>query len=96
VITTWSTSQNQVFQASELLLGPDFGAGSRMVVSALFVAGLLLVGVVEVLARRENATVPTFSQICGFIMRYHIGRLAIGRIAMLGIWWWLGWHFFAR
>jgi len=30
------------------------------------------------------------------VMRYQAGRMPVGRIAVYGFWWWLGWHFFAR
>jgi hypothetical protein len=29
-------------------------------------------------------------------MAYQVGRVPVGREAVLGFWWWAGWHFFAR
>jgi hypothetical protein len=67
---------------------------------ALAISGFLLVFViglaVEWAARRPNSRIPTLAEMCGFVMRYRIGRLPVGRIAMFGFWWWLGWHFLAR
>jgi Family of unknown function (DUF6186) len=67
---------------------------------ALAIAGFFLVLVVglavEWAARRPHSRIPTLADVCGFVMRYRIGRLPVGRIAMFGFWWWLGWHFLAR
>jgi hypothetical protein len=60
--------------------------------SLVFVATL----VVEWAARRPGSRIPTVGEVCGFVMHYRIGRLPVGRIAMFGFWWWLGWHFLAR
>jgi hypothetical protein len=60
-----------------------------VVVAALFAA-------VEWRARREDSRIPTLSDVCGFVMRYRVGRIPVGRIAVFGFWWWVGWHFFAR
>jgi hypothetical protein len=66
----------------------------------LAIAGFLLVFViglaVEWAARRPGSKIPTLADICGFVMRYRVGKLPVGRIAMFGFWWWLGWHFLAR
>jgi Family of unknown function (DUF6186) len=51
---------------------------------------------VEWMARRPASKIPTFADVCGFVMRYRVGRLPVGRIAIFGFWWWLGWHFLAR
>jgi hypothetical protein len=32
----------------------------------------------------------------GFVMQYQVGKVPVGRVAVLGFWWWVGWHFFAR
>jgi hypothetical protein len=69
---------------------------SRALTIAIFGLGLALVGVVELVARRERSQVPTLAELCGFVMTYRIGRLPVGRIGVFGFWWWLGWHFFAR
>lgn len=55
-----------------------------------------LVALLEWLARREGSKIPTLGELSGFVMRYEVGRLPVGRIALLGFWWWVGWHFFAR
>jgi len=69
---------------------------SRIIVISLFtVAGLGFV-VVALLSRRPNSKIPTFGALSGFVMQYQVGRLPVGRVAVLGFWWWIGWHFFAR
>jgi hypothetical protein len=55
-----------------------------------------LVALLEWLARQEGSKIPTLGDLSGFIMRYEVGRLPVGRIALFGFWWWVGWHFFAR
>lgn len=50
-------------------------------------AALLL----EIAGRREGGTVPTFSEVAT-----GVAATAPGRIALLGLWWWTGWHFLAR
>jgi hypothetical protein len=69
---------------------------SRSSIITLFVLSAVAFVVVAVLARRENSKIPTLGDIGGFVMQYEIGRVPIGRIALLGFWWWVGWHFFAR
>ncbi|MET7393945.1 DUF6186 family protein [Dactylosporangium sp. NPDC005572] len=68
----------------------------QVIIAALFAVALGLFGVVEVVARREGSKVPTLGEVCGVVMRYRVGPLPVGRIAMFGFWWWLGWHFLAR
>ena len=62
---------------------------------ALTITGYLaLVGavvVVEILGRRPGSTVPTFSDVATTV-----AATVPGRIALLGLWWWAGWHFLAR
>ena len=62
---------------------------------ALTVAGFAAVGVALVLlnvyGRRPGARVPSFGELCGFLMRDKWGRVGV-----LLAWWWLGWHFLAR
>ncbi|MEV4140015.1 DUF6186 family protein [Dactylosporangium sp. NPDC049742] len=65
-------------------------------IAAAFVVSLGLFAVVEIAARREGSKVPTLGEVCGVVMRYRVGPLPVGRIAMFGFWWWLGWHFLAR
>ncbi|GAA1994047.1 DUF6186 family protein [Catenulispora subtropica] len=59
------------------------------------IAGYVLVGlavvVVELVARRPGSRVPTLSQLVGFVMRQRWGRLGV-----LLLWWWLGFHFLSR
>jgi hypothetical protein len=47
-------------------------------------------------ARRPGSRIPTLAALCGFLMRYRVGRVPVGRLAVCGFWWWLGWHFLAR
>ena len=61
-----------------------------------FAAVMLVIAAVEFAARRENSRIPTIADLCGFVMRYRVGRLPVGRIAVYGFWWWVGFHFFAR
>jgi hypothetical protein len=69
---------------------------TRLLVICGFVLVAGLVGLLEWLGRREGSPVPTLGEVAGFVMRYEVGRLPVGRIAILGFWWWVGWHFFAR
>jgi hypothetical protein len=61
-----------------------------------FVLAFALVVFVEWLARREESKIPTLADLTGFVMAYEVGRIPVGRIAVFGFWWWVGWHFFAR
>ncbi|GAB7043232.1 MULTISPECIES: DUF6186 family protein [Catenuloplanes] len=67
---------------------------------ALAIGGFVLTGLllmaVEAAARQEGSRVPTLGDLCAYVMRYQVGRVPVGRIGLLGFWWWLGWHFFAR
>src|SRR5690606_29619790 len=90
-------SGGAVLRVADRLLG----AGAAMSVTRVlaisgFALAFLLVAVVEVLARREGSRIPTLAEVVGFVMRYEVGQLPVGRIAVLGFWWWVGWHFFAR
>lgn len=69
---------------------------TRVLAIGAFLAALATVVGVEAAARRPGSTVPTLGDLCGFVMRYRVGRLPVGRIALFGFWWWVGWHFFAR
>jgi hypothetical protein len=51
---------------------------------------------VELLSRREGSRIPSLGDLSGFVMQYQVGRVPVGRVAVLGFWWWIGWHFFAR
>jgi hypothetical protein len=68
----------------------------RAATIAAFIVSLVLFAVVEWRARRENSKMPTLAELCAFVMRYQVGPLPVGRIALFGFWWWVGWHFFAR
>ncbi|MEY9861745.1 hypothetical protein ABH935_007388 [Catenulispora sp. GAS73] len=57
--------------------------------------GYALIGLaalaVEVVARRPGSRVPTFAQLVHTVMRERWGR-----VGMLLVWWWLGFHFLSR
>jgi hypothetical protein len=69
---------------------------TRLLAIAAFVAVFVAALGMEWAARRHESKIPTLAALCGSVMRYRVGRLPVGRIAMLGSWWWLGWHFLAR
>ena len=71
-------------------------SATRDLAIAGFVCVALAIGTVEIMARREGSRIPTVGDLAGFVMRYRVGRLPVGRIAVNGFWWWVGWHFFAR
>jgi len=54
---------------------------------AVAAAAILL----EIMGRRPGSTVPTFSDVAT-----SVASTTVGRIALLGLWWWTGWHFLAR
>jgi hypothetical protein len=69
---------------------------SRLIVIGLFAlagAGFALLGL---LSRRESSRVPSLGDVSAFVMDYRVGKFPVGRIAVLGFWWWAGLHFFAR
>jgi hypothetical protein len=69
---------------------------SRMIVIGLFIVASIAFAVVGWLSRRENSKIPTLAEVSGFVMQYEVGKVPVGRVAVLGFWWWVGWHFFAR
>jgi Family of unknown function (DUF6186) len=69
---------------------------SRFIVISLFLVVAVAFAVVEFLSRREGSRVPSLADLSGFVMQYQVGRVPVGRVAVLGFWWWIGWHFFAR
>jgi hypothetical protein len=69
---------------------------TRLLAIGGFVLATALFVLVEWRARRPDSKIPTWADLTGFVMQYEVGRLPLGRIAMLGFWWWIGWHFFAR
>lgn len=56
-----------------------------------FVVIGLAVLAVEIAARRPGSRIPTFSTLIAYLMRERWGR-----VGMLFLWWWLGWHFLSR
>jgi Family of unknown function (DUF6186) len=68
----------------------------KAVILSLFALGAIAFVVINWLARRENSKIPSFGDLGGFVMAYQVGRVPVGRVAVLGFWWWIGWHFFAR
>ena len=71
-------------------------SASRMFVISAFTLVAVIVAGIELAARREGSRVPSLADMCGFVMRYRAGRMPVGRIAVYGFVWWIGWHFFAR
>ena len=69
---------------------------SRIVIISLFVVVAAAFAVVGWLSRREDSKISTFGDLSGFVMQYQVGKVPVGRVAVLGFWWWVGWHFFAR
>ena len=68
---------------------------SRWIAIGGFVLAALLVIAVEWAARRYRK-IPTLSDMAAVIMTHEAGRIPVGRVAMFGFWWWVGWHFLAR
>ena len=68
---------------------------SRWIAIGGFVLAALLVIAVEWAARRYRR-IPTLSDMAAVIMTHEAGRIPVGRVAMFGFWWWVGWHFLAR
>lgn len=64
---------------------------SREITIAGYVVTGLAVLVLELVARRPGSRVPTIGQLLGFVMRERWGRLGV-----LCLWWWLGFHFLSR
>ena len=62
---------------------------------AITIAGYVLIGaaavLVELIARRPSSRVPTLSQVIRHVMNERWGR-----VGMLLVWWWLGFHFLSR
>ena len=69
---------------------------SRIIIMSLFGVAVAAFVVVAWLSRREDSKVPPFGEITGLVMQYQVGKVPVGRVAVLGFWWWVGWHFFAR
>jgi len=62
---------------------------------AITIAGFVVIGlawiVLELMGRSRRTTMPTFPRWIDLLRTYRYGRLAV-----LFVWWWLGWHFLAR
>ena len=71
-------------------------SATRMLAISAFTLVAVLATGIELAARREGSKVPSLADMCGFVMRYRAGRMPVGRIAVYGFVWWIGWHFFAR
>lgn len=69
---------------------------TKALVIALFVLAAVAFAVLGWLARGEDSKIPRFGDLAAIVMQYEVGRIPVGRIAVLGFWWWVGWHFFAR
>ena len=69
---------------------------SRVIVIGLFLLSALALALVGWMSRREGSKIPTLAELSGVVMQYEVGKVPIGRVAVLGFWWWVGWHFFAR
>ena len=68
----------------------------QTLIAAAFVGVAALLLAVEWRARRPGSTVPTLADMCALAMSYEVARVPVGRVVLLGFWWWVGWHFFAR
>jgi hypothetical protein len=70
-------------------------AAPAMTSRSLTIAGFLVIGAVwvafQVLARSRRSGMLTFGQWIDLVM-----SLRYGRVGVLLVWWWLGWHFLAR
>ena len=71
-------------------------SATRMFAIGAFTTVAVVATGVELAARREGSRIPSLGDILGFVMHYRAGRMPVGRIAVYGFVWWLGWHFFAR
>ncbi|MBB5872290.1 hypothetical protein F4553_005724 [Allocatelliglobosispora scoriae] len=68
----------------------------RMLAVAGFALAGLLVVAVEWAARRDGSRIPSLGDVAAVVMSHEVGGLPVGRIAVFGFWWWIGWHFLAR
>ncbi len=62
---------------------------------SLTIAGFVLLAVIgialELWSRRDDAPVPSFGDVLSWI-----ATTTPGRVGLMLVWWWAGWHFFAR
>jgi hypothetical protein len=56
----------------------------------------VLAGGLELAAWWPGTRIPPLGEVCAHVMRYRLGRVPVGRLVILGFWWWLGWHLLAR
>jgi hypothetical protein len=68
----------------------------QLLIAGAFVLAGLMLAAVEWAARQPGSEVPTLGDLCAAAMAYEVRRVPVGRIVVLGFWWWVGWHFFAR
>ena len=68
---------------------------TRMLAIGGFILAALLVAAVNG-RRRRYRRIPTLSDMAAVIMTHEVGRIPVGRVAVFGFWWWVGWHFLAR
>ena len=71
-------------------------SATRMFAIGAFTLVAMVATGIELAARRQRSRVPSLADILGFVMQYRAGRMPVGRIAVYGFVWWIGWHFFAR
>jgi hypothetical protein len=69
---------------------------TRLAAIVAYLLGFAAFAVLEWRARQPDSPVPTLGQVCAYVLDYRVGRVPVGRIAVLGFWWWVGWHFLAR
>jgi hypothetical protein len=69
---------------------------TRLAVISGFMAAIIAAVVIETLARRPGSRIPRFGEVAAVVMRYELGGVPVGRLALLGFWFWCGWHFLAR
>lgn len=71
-------------------------SGTRLVtVAAVALAVVLALGL-EWAARRRGSRVPRLADLCAAAMGFEVRRVPVGRIAVVLLWCWAGWHLFAR
>jgi Family of unknown function (DUF6186) len=69
---------------------------TRFLVISVFLLSVVIGLVIGYLASRPGSRIPRLGDIAGAVMRYDVGGLPVGRLALLGFWFWCGWHFLAR
>ncbi len=69
---------------------------TRLAVIVGFFAAAVAAVVIETLARRPQSRIPRFGEVAAVVMRHELAGIPVGRLALLGFWFWCGWHFLAR